>query len=184
MVRTSKFASHLTSIVNQADVVDPRPLEVVDLLDKVDKLLQEKKFEKALELIRRSKSKSSWATNATAVCLLRMGNAKGAIPVLRTIVLVRDVCFQTNTPVVFQANFATALLMIGNYWGCLGVLANINDESNPAVQRLRSAIQRWRDGFTLWQKVCHRWGCQPTSKIELGFPPGDLHPCLQQPDRE
>jgi hypothetical protein len=178
MVRKSKFASHPTSIGNQVNIDDAKPPEVVDLLNKVDRLLQEEKYEKALELIRRSKSKSPWATNATAVCLLRMGNARAAIPVLRTIVLVRDVCFRMDIPVVFRTNFATALLMTGNYWGCLSVLTDINDEDNPIVQRLRSAIRRWQDGFTLWQKLCHRWGCQPNSKIELGFPPGNI---LQQP---
>jgi hypothetical protein len=79
-----------------------------------------------------------------------------------------------DVPVFFKTNYATALLAAGNLGGCLSVLAEVRDEVNPAVTRLRASIRRWRDGLTFWERLNWWMGGQPERPVALAFAPGDL----------
>jgi predicted Zn-dependent protease len=153
---------------------DPRPQEVIELLDKVSATLDAGHPQKALELLHRSKVKSPWLTNATAVCLLRLGDTNRAIEMLKGLAVTSGVCFRTDVPAVFLTNYATALLMAHNVSGSSSALSNVRDEENPSVQRLRGAIRKWKAGLSLWQKIRWYWGDTPGSPMELGFPPGEI----------
>jgi hypothetical protein len=149
------------------------PPEVADLLAKVGKLLDDAQPARALELIARARLYSPWVTNATAVCLLRLGQAQRAVELLRGMVL-GGIVVRDDVPTVFKTNFATALLASGNLSGCLRVLTEIHAEQDPAVRRLRAAIRGWEGSLSTWEKV--RWflGGQPDRPVVLDFPPGDL----------
>jgi hypothetical protein len=66
------------------------------------------------------------------------------------------------------------MLASGNLEGCLSVLHEIQLEENLAVQQLRAAIQRWKQGLSLWQRVKWFFGDPPKQPVELDFPLGEL----------
>ena len=79
-----------------------------------------------------------------------------------------------NLSNIHDTNFATALLLAHNVSGCLSALGAVRDEQNPAVQRLRGAIRRWKEGLSMWQRIRWFWGDTPGGPIELGVPPGEI----------
>jgi hypothetical protein len=159
----------------EATVVDARPPEVTDLLNKVEQHLQDGQSAVALECIARAKIKSPWLTNAAGVCQLRLGNTDVAVNVFRGLVLAPGgLVLRDDVPTVFKTNYATALLAAGHLSGGLSVLADIRDEGNPAVQRLRTAIRHWQGCLTFWQKVSWYVGGQPDRPLVLDSPLGDL----------
>ena len=56
----------------------------------------------------------------------------------------------------------------------ISTLANVHNKENPAVQRLRGAIRKWKTGLSLWQKIRWYWGDTPGGTVELGFPSGEI----------
>ncbi len=152
-----------------------KPPEVADFLDKVERLLLESRPENALELFARNRLKSVWITNANGVCLLRLDRAKQAVDLFRGLVLSPGVVsLREDVPAVFKTNFATALLAHSNLGGCLSVLHEINDEENPAVRQLRSAIQRFRESVSPWARLQWRMGVFPSGPVAMDFPLGNL----------
>jgi len=153
---------------------DPRPPEVIELLAKVATSLDAGHPKKALELLQKSKVRSPWVTNAMGVCLLRLGDTTRATEMFKGLTVTSGVCFRTDVPAVFIANFATALLMAHNVSGCVTALGAVRENQSPGVQRLRDAVRQWKAGLSLWQKICWYWGDTPGGPIELGFPPGEI----------
>ena len=152
-----------------------RPPEVANLLDRVGSLLHAGQPRQAFDLLAEARSGSPWAATATAVCLLRLGQAGRAVELLRGRVLgAGGVCLRDDVPVVFKINFATALLAAGNLAGGQRVLDEIREEPNPAVQKLRAALRRWRDGLSFWQKLRWSLGGEPSSPLVLDEALGEL----------
>jgi hypothetical protein len=144
------------------------------VLPQVEKLLQAGKPKRALDLLARSKAHLGWSTNATGVCLLRLGQADRAVELFRNLVLSGSLFLRPDVPTAWKVNFATALLMADNLGGCLQLLAEIEEQDHPGVRRLRAALQCWHSGLSVWEKV--RWflGVQPARRVELDFLPGEL----------
>jgi len=152
----------------------PRPPEVSELLTKVAAALDAEHPRKALDLLQRWKVKSPWVTNAMAVCLMRLGDAPRAVEMLKGLVVTSGVCFRSDVPAVFLTNFATALLMIDNVSGCESALGAIPDQQAPGIQRLRTAIRKWKAGLSFWQKMRWYWGDTLAHPVKLDFPPGEI----------
>ena len=150
------------------------PPEVANVLAKVQTLLQDQCPEKALDTITGSRLASPWITNATGVCLLRLGNAKQASGVFQGLVVYSGVLLKPDAPMVFKTNYAAALLASGNLMGCLSVLNEIHEEENPAVRQLRAAIQRWKQSLPWWQKLKWYLGDVPERPVILDFSLGEL----------
>jgi hypothetical protein len=149
--------------------------EIASILSKVDRLLQEERPEEALQVISRSKLKSPWVTNANGVCLLRLDRAKQAVDLFRSLALSPGVvAIREDVPIVFKTNFATALLASNNLGGCLRVLHEINEEADSDVRQLRTAIQQFKAGLSLWKRLEWRLGLLPSIPIPLHFPAGRL----------
>lgn len=169
---TTSLSPNLAS--QSISVSSQPPSEVADLLAKVTLLIRDGQPQKALDLLRRATTSSPWLNNAVGVCLLRLGQAQAAQDVLRGLVLGVGITLKPDAAPIFKTNFATALLLTDNLSGCLSALADVNDEQNPAVQRLRGAINRWKQSLPFWEKIQWYLGGHPTRKVELDFPPGDL----------
>jgi hypothetical protein len=151
------------------------PPGAAELLAKVRRQLEEGQAEAALESIERSRIKSDWITNAAAVCLLRMGEAKRAADAFRRLCGgPGGVTLRNDAPMLFKTNFAAALFADGNIHGCLSVLAEIGDEHNATVRTLRSSITQWKRGLSVWQKFKWYTGDVPNHPVTLDFTPGDL----------
>lgn len=146
--------------------------EVIRILEKVGEALQSKTPKNALQLLAREDA--DWARNARAVCFLRSGEPSAALDVLRGLVVERHLALKREAPIRFKTNFAVALLLSGNIAGGISALDEIDDESDPTVQKLRAAIQRWKNSMTFWQRLNWRMGGDAAVPFTLDVPPGDL----------
>jgi hypothetical protein len=148
------------------------PPEDADRLTRVDRLLREGRPREALSLL--PATGSPWVQNARGVCLLRLGRPGQAVGALRDLVFgPGGFAVRPEADPVFQANYATALLLDGNTEGFWGILGGIRDRTHPAVARLDEAVRRWRAGMTYWQRITSALGVGGT-RLTLDFPPGDL----------
>jgi hypothetical protein len=150
------------------------PSDIANVIGQVKALLQEQAPEKALHAITHSRLKSPWMTNAVGVCHLRLGNTKQAVEFFRSLVVFSAVQLSRDAPLVFKTNYATALLASDNVKGCLAVLNELDDEEHPAVQRLRAAVQRWKQSLSLWHKLQWYLGDPPQRPVTLEFPLGEV----------
>ena len=155
-------------------IAEGHPPEARAVMSQVELFLRAGQPRRALDLLARGKVQSPWATNATGVCLLRLGQADRAVELFRPLVLAGSLFVRPDVPTAWKVNFATALLLTDNLSGCVEVLADIQEEDHPGVQRLRAALREWRGRLSLWERV--RWflGEQPDRRVELDFPPGEL----------
>ncbi len=164
-----------TELARPANVADTRPSEVVEILQKAEKLLGEGRPAAALEQIRRSRMRSPWLANAAAVCQLRLGNSRSAVDTYRDLVLTGGLFLREEAPTVFKVNFAAALIADGNLTGGLRVLDELRQEEHPAVREIRGAVRRWEEGMTFWQRLWYSLGGRPPRPLVLDFAPGRLH---------
>jgi tetratricopeptide (TPR) repeat protein len=133
-------------------------------------------YEKALDLLLAA-GKNPRILNARGVCLLRLGRFESAVRALRELVLnPGSTWMRSDLLTVYKTNYATALLLGGHPSGCLDVLREINDESNPTVQRLRAAIERWAASLPFWRRLNWRLGrIEPNNcNVPIEFAPGEL----------
>jgi hypothetical protein len=145
------------------------------LLERVEALLRAGQPKKALDLLARSGPPKPGLTNATGVCLLRLGQAERAVDVFRGLVLVPGtVCVRPDAAPVHRCNFAAALLAAGNVAGGLRALDEVGDEGRPAVGRLRAAVRRWREGLSFWQRLRWHLGGSPPRPVDLDGDLGEL----------
>jgi hypothetical protein len=148
------------------------PRDIEKVLSRVETELSDGNPEEALAMVSLAKFSSPWAINARATCLLRLEQYQDAVDLLRGLVLgTGGVTYRQDVPAVFQANFATALLAVGNLSGCLSMLKNIKDQQHPAIQELRAVIDQWNRNLSLWQKLRWRLGGEPAPPA-LDFPLG------------
>jgi predicted Zn-dependent protease len=148
------------------------PADEADLLTRVDALLRENRPREALAFL--PAFGSPWVRNARGVCLLRLGRPNEAIEALRDLVFgPGGLAVRPDADPVFQANYATALLLGGNAEGFWGILGGIRDRSHPAVAELDEAVRRWRAGMTFWQRVASALGVGGP-RFAINFPPGHL----------
>ncbi len=159
---------------NQGGATEMHPPEHRTVLNQAEKLLQAGQPKQALDILARSKVHAPWSTNATGVCLMRLGQTDRAVELFRNLVLSGSLFLRPDVPTAWKVNFATALLMADNLAGCVRLLADIQEEDHPGVQRLRGALQSWHDRLSVWEKI--RWflGGQPARRVELDFLPGEL----------
>ena len=134
-------AIQTTNNGNQAGATEKHPPEHRAVLNQVERLLRAGQPKQALDLLARSKDHSPWSTNATGVCLLRLGQADRAVELFRNLVLSGGLFLRPDVPTAWKVNFATALLMADNLAGCVRLLAEIQEEDHPGVQRLRAALR-------------------------------------------
>ena len=123
--------------------------------------------------------------NRQAVQLLRSNRFNEALLVLRSLVLQSGCTWmRPDVPLLVKRNFATALLLTENPSGCLVILAEINDDAHPRVQKLRDAIKQWEKTLSFWQWLNWRtgWIAPENHPVTIRFVPGELEEEMPQPD--
>ena len=89
-------------------------------------------------------SRDAEIRNCRAVCLIRLHQFEAAVDLLRADVLnAGTMAVKQNVAEHIKINFATALLFGGYPAGAMDVLSELNDESHPDVQVLRTATRQW-----------------------------------------
>ncbi len=146
------------------------------IIQRVACLTSSGQYQKGLE-VARSAPWDSRLRNAAGVCLMRMGRAKEAVDLYRSLVL-QPGCTWTrpDIPLIHKTNFATALLLAGHPAGCLEILDEILNDQLAVVQNLRTAIVRWQKGLKFWQKLDWRVGrVEPRNCfVPIDFEPGQF----------
>jgi hypothetical protein len=142
----------------------------ISIYDRIQQLLDQNQAQEALNLITHVNPDSPPMKNAQGVCLLRLGR----IAVLREITFGGRVCIPSDTPVVYQTNFATAMLMANHKEGVMDVIERLEEKQHPAVARIRTAIKKWEKSLNLFQRLTYKAGIYPAKAIPIEFPPGDL----------
>jgi hypothetical protein len=121
------------------------PEKVSDVLALVQRLLDIGKPQEAVELVRKYRTGSSELSDAYGVALMRAGETARAVEVYRGLRINESgFALKQNLPTSFKTNYATALLLVKNVTGCLSLLAEIDQEQDAYVQKLRAAIESWR----------------------------------------
>ena len=146
------------------------------VLTRVRTLLKAGRTEDALDFIRTYNQSSPSTTNAYGVCLMRAGYVNKAIEVLRGLVVKpAAVLLKDEVPTLYKVNFATALFLDNNVFGCLSVLQEIGDETDPSVARLRKEMGRWKQSLSWWERFGYKFlGQLPKRRPTLHIPPGEL----------
>jgi len=142
--------------------------------DPVRQLLDQGRPQEALNLLKHLGQNAASSKNIQAVCLLRLGKIHEAISILSEITFQGNICIPPDTPVVFQTNFATAMLMANNKEAAISVVEHLDDKQHPAVSRIRNAIKTWGKSLNLFQRLLLRVGIYPGKAIPVDFVPGDL----------
>jgi len=146
----------------------------ISVFDRVRQLLDQNRPQEALDLIDHVGQNSASMKNAQGVCLLRLGRIEDAISVLREITFQGHICIPSDTPVVYQTNFATAMLLANHKEGVIDIISRLDEKQHPAVVRIRSAMKTWEKGLNLLQRLLFKAGIYPGKAIPIDFAPGDL----------
>lgn len=151
-------------------------IESQNLLQRVRPLLEAGDARSALALIERYGSDTLELKNARGICLLRLGQIEKALRLFSSIVLHQGTTYMVQgLPNTFKTNFATALLLANNVSGCVAVLDEINDEKDPAVIRLRKAVEDWKGRLNPLRRILFNlYGESSRPPVTLDFVPGDL----------
>ena len=147
---------------------------VISARDPVRQLLGQGRTQEALNLLNHLGQNSASSKNIKAVCLLRLGRIHEAISILSEITFQGNICVPPDTPVVFQTNFATAMLMANNKEAAISVIERLDDKQHPAVARIRNAIKTWEKGLNIFQRLLSKAGIYPRKAIPVDFVPGDI----------
>ena len=152
------------------------------LVDRAIQFAEAGQSEKALQVLSNSHSASQEVLNARGVCLLRLARAEDALRVFRSLVLsAGGIWMKPELPVIYRSNFATSLLLRGNYLGVRQTLSEIPERTHPSVVRLLNSVSRWENSLTWWQRLGWRVGLAPDVPIKLDFSPGDIVDPLAAP---
>ena len=113
--------------------------------------------------------------NAKGVCLLRLGQYPAAISLFREMVFKSGCSWvRPDVPTYCKVNFATALLLSGNFAGGTEILGEAMDESAPAVTRMRACLRQRNRQFPFWKTLLWSIGLGPANQtpLQLDFLPG------------
>ena len=148
---------------------------ILPLHERAVALIQSQQIPEAMTALRGQAHSDPWLRNLLGVCLLRSDRPQDAMDVLRPNAWQPNgVMLRTDVPAEFLVNFVTALLIQGRVNAALNTLNAINQESHPAVARLRAAIDRWLGGLSFWSRWKLRLGIDPADAVALDFLPGEL----------
>ncbi|MFA5553720.1 MAG: hypothetical protein WCZ89_00460 [Phycisphaerae bacterium] len=143
-------------------------------IDHVRDLLNQGLAYQALQYIEHSGQKTQVMENAKAVCLLRNGKTEQAVSLLKDIVFQGKICVPPETPLLYQINFALAMLVVNNKDFALLLLAKPEVRNHPQAAKLIDAVNKWRKSLTLLEKFCYHIGIYSRKPVKIDFPAGEV----------
>lgn len=142
------------------------------VLQEVRALVERGLPDQALNLIKATDAIDPVMMNAAGVCHLRAGRPTKAIEVFHRLCVGDGIGLRPGVSPLHVANFATALLLVGNLHGCRHHLRHV-EQSHPVAVQLQSAIAEWERSLRGWQRLLLPLGmCDPKRPIDLDSPPG------------
>jgi len=142
-------------------------------MDRIRALLNEGRALEAHNRINHMGQTSPQWQNARGVCLLRLGRANEAVTILRDVVFPDNcICVPDDVPVLYRANFATAMILTRNIEAARHLLEHMDVHSHPYAEQLAAAFERWRKNHNWIQRLLGNLGWYPDESISLDFPLG------------
>lgn len=141
----------------------------------VQKLLDAGEPQKALHYLEIYGSQGPELKNALGVCLLRLGLFEKAMHVLRDLVFQRYICIPRETPPLFQANYATSLLLLkDSNQAAIDIIKHLPESAHPYITELHQAVRRWQKNLPLTKRIRCRLKVYPHNPIALTVAPGSV----------
>lgn len=145
------------------------------LVTRAAKLCESGDCNEALSILRRGDQTSEAIHNAIGVCLMRLGHSDKAISKLRSMVVRPDCSWiRKDIPVLYRANFISALLVAGNVAGVRSALAEISEKSHPSIVRLQQALTNYVKSLSWWNRMNYFFGLIDDVVIPINFTPGEF----------
>lgn len=143
-------------------------------IDHIRELLNQGHIQQALQYIEHLGQNSAVMENAKAVCLMRLGKIEQAISLLRDVVFQGNICISPETPMLYQINFATAMLLKNKKDFAISLLANPDFMKYPQALKLKEAVKQWRKSLNFLEKLCYHIGIYSNKPVRLDFPLGEV----------
>ena len=140
----------------------------------IKQLLDSNEYEKAVLYIQKQGANNPEMKNALGVCLMRLGRVEYALEVLRDLVFQKFISIPRDTPPLYQANYATALLLKRYNLMAIEIIQNLPVSSHPYIEELRLCLDQWRFQLPLYRRILCSVKIFPSSAVELTMPPGSL----------
>jgi hypothetical protein len=137
-------------------------------LQYIRELLDHDRPDEALDLITHSCNDSPEMENARGVCLLRLGRFDEAISVLRDVTYQGLPAIPYDTPALFQANFAVAMLRANRAKDAALVISErLNGNEHPEAAKLKAAVRQWKKSLGPLGRLGCRLGLYPAQPVPL-----------------
>ncbi|MFH1615498.1 MAG: hypothetical protein ABIG61_10510 [Planctomycetota bacterium] len=143
-------------------------------IDHIRELLNQDRPQDALKFIERLGQKTPVMENARGVCLMRLGKIDQAVSVLRNLAFQGYICMPSDTPVLYQLNFAIAMLLSNYKDGIIPLVDKLDTENYPQAAKLKDAIRQWVKSLNFIEKCCCKIGIYPAKPVKIDFPPGEI----------
>jgi tetratricopeptide (TPR) repeat protein len=137
-------------------------------------LLENGEYDKALAYLNRLGHENDFIRNAKGVCLMRLGEIDAALKVLRELVFAGQICIPSSTPPLYQANYATALLLKGYNQEALEILSSLDPKAHPYIAAMKETFAEWKKGLGLFGRILCGIRLYPRKPVALKYPPGAL----------
>jgi Flp pilus assembly protein TadD len=138
------------------------------------KLIDDNQCQEALQMITRIKSRTDPVLNAQGVCLMRLGQIKDAVRVLRALAFNGLPAIPSERPAVIQANYATALLLAGDNTQAIDILRHLDESQTPYVAKIKHTVKNMKKGLGLGGRILWAMTLYPKTQIQLDDAPGAL----------
>lgn len=143
-------------------------------VEHIRELLNQDHPNDALKFIEHLGQKTPLMENARGVCLMRLGKIEEAVSVLRDAAFQGYICMPSDTPVLYQINFATAMLLSKHNDSAFDILNKLDEKIHPEILKLKEAIRRWVKSLNFIEKCCYCIGLYPNKPVTIDFPPGEI----------
>lgn len=143
-------------------------------VESVHSLLRSGQPEQALGQVERCGQSGEWVKNARGVCLMRMGKVDGAVEVLRDLTFRGLICIPSDTPALYKANYATALLMKNYTSQAMEILRGLDPKQHPYIAVLHETVAEWKRGLNPFQRLMCLVTYYPSRPVALKYPPGEI----------
>jgi tetratricopeptide (TPR) repeat protein len=147
---------------------------IEDKITHVRQLLEAGQTENAIYFIEKTGLQSPDLRNALGVCLLRLGKVEKALNILQELVFQKFLSIPKGTPALYQANYATVLLLKNYNQMAIEIINGLPAAEHPYIAQLQASVARWKKQLTAFNKFRCLLGLYPDTPVTLSVQPGDL----------
>lgn len=145
-----------------------------DMVLHVRQLLQSGQPEIALQFLEKTGIQAPDMRNALGVCLLRLGKVEKALNVLQELVFQKFLSIPKGTPPLYQANYATVLLLKNYNQMAIEIINGLEPAEHPYIAQLHATVAQWKKQLPVFHKFRCMLGLYPDKPVLLSMQPGDL----------